>query len=235
MRQTWCDLLFAHWPIPVEVMRPLVPPQLELDTFGGTAWLGVVPFGMTNVAPRFSPNIPGLSTFPELNVRTYVLTPAPPEAPLSITKPGVYFFSLDAGNPLAVMGARIGFNLPYFNAEMKFTELGTRIDYTSHRTHRGALPADFTGNYGPTGEVYHSRPDTLDHWLTERYCLYTVRGERLYRAEIHHLQWLLQPAAAEITVNTMAAAANITLPPTPPLLHFARRIDMVNWLLYPVT
>ena len=234
MRQTWYNLLFAHWPIAPEVMRSLVPRPMELDTYDGMAWIGVVPFGMTNVAPRYVPNVPGLSTFPELNVRTYVKTPAPPEADATVTKPGVYFFSLDAGNALAVMGARIGFKLPYYNADMKFAEQGGRIHYTSHRTHRDAPPADFVGSYGPTGDSYHSQPGTLDHWLTERYCLYTASGDQLYRADIHHVQWPLQPASAEITVNTMAEAAGIHLPPQPPLLHFAKRMDMVNWLLAPV-
>jgi uncharacterized protein len=237
MRQTWYDLLFAHWPIPPEVMRPLVPPQMQLDTYDGRAWIGIVPFGMTNVAPRGVPNIPGMSTFPELNVRTYVTAPASPGADPNdpaVTKPGVYFFSLDAANPLAVIGARIGFKLPYFNAKMKFTEQGERIHYTSHRTHRDAPSADFTGSYGPTGEIYTSQRNTLEHWLTERYCLYTTNGKRLYRAEIHHLQWPLQPAGAEISANTMAAAAGITLPSQPPLLHFAKRLDMVNWPLLAV-
>jgi uncharacterized protein YqjF (DUF2071 family) len=234
MRQTWYNLLFAHWPIAPEAMRALIPPQLHLDTFDGMAWIGVVPFGMTNVAPRGVPKVPGLSTFLELNVRTYVKTPAPSNADAVVTKPGVYFFSLDAANALAVMGARIAFKLPYYNASMKMAEHGERISYSSHRTHRDAPPADFVGSYGPVGEVYHSQLGSLDHWLTERYCLYTTSGDTLYRAEIHHVPWPLQPAAAEITVNTMAAAAGIALPPQPPLLHFAKRMDMVNWLLAPV-
>jgi uncharacterized protein YqjF (DUF2071 family) len=100
--------------------------------------------------------------------------------------------------------------------------------------HSGAPSADFKGDYGPTGEVYTSQPGTLDEWLTERYCLYTVNHQRVYRAEIHHLQWPLQPASADISTNTMVAAAGITLPSQPPLLHFAKRIDVVNWLLHPV-
>jgi uncharacterized protein YqjF (DUF2071 family) len=167
-------------------------------------------------------------------MRTYVKTPAPPGADPTITKPGVYFFSLDAANPLAVLGARTAFRLPYYNAEMKLTEQGERIHYTSHRTHHGAPPADFAGSYGPVGEIYHSEFGTLDHWLTERYCLYTIKGERPFRAEIHHLPWPLQPASAELSVNTVAAAAGITLPNQPPLLHFAKRVDMVNWFLEPV-
>lgn len=239
MRQTWYNLLFAHWPISPEVMRPLVPPQLQLDLYDGMAWVGVVPFGMTNVAPRYVPNIPGFSTFLELNVRTYVKAPAPEGADPSVTKPGVYFFSLDAANALAVIGARTVFKLPYYNANMEMEEemdeQAGRIHYRSRRSHSGAPPAEFVGSYEPVGEVYKSQFGSIDHWLTERYCLYTTSGDKVYRAEIHHLQWPLQPASAVISTNTMAAAAGIELPSQPPLLHFAQRIDMVNWPLLPVS
>jgi uncharacterized protein YqjF (DUF2071 family) len=233
MRQTWYNLLFAHWPIEPAVMRAHIPPQLEVDTFDGMAWVGVVPFGMTNVAPRGVPNIPGFSTFLELNVRTYVSAPATTNS-AAATKPGVYFFSLDAANALAVMGARTAFKLPYYNAKMDMRAQEGRFHYTSHRTHRRAPTADFVATYGPSGDVYYSSAGTLDHWLTERYCLYTTNREQLYRADIHHPPWPLQPATAEITVNTMTEAAGLSLPPQPPLLHFAKRIDMVNWLLAPV-
>lgn len=231
MRQTWHDLLFAHWPIPVETLRALVPLPLEIDTFDGVGWLGVVPFRMSHVRPRYVPPVPGVSAFPELNVRTYVRSPSPHDP-----KPGVYFFSLDAANPLAVSGARLGFKLPYFRAKMRCNEVDGVIHYTSTRTHSGAPPAQFRAHYAPTGGIYHSRDGSLEAWLTERYCLYTVDKQgRAYRAEIQHVRWPLQPAAAEIETNTMAAAAGISLPDVAPLLHFARRLDMVNWLLQPVT
>ena len=231
MRQTWHDLLFAHWPIPAETMRAHIPPQLELDTYEGMAWIAVVPFRMSGVVPRGLPDVPWLSAFPELNVRTYVTSPAPAGADPAKSKPGVYFFSLEAANPVAVAIARNVFKLPYFNADMRLDDHGTRIDYTSRRTHRAAPPAEFIGSYAPTGEVYHSQPNTLEQWLTERYCLYTTQGDKLYRGEIHHLPWPLQPASADIAVNTMTDAAGITLPDTPPLLHFARRLDVIVWPL----
>lgn len=230
MRQSWHDLLFAHWPVPVETLRALVPPPLEIDTFDGVGWLGIVPFRMSHVRPRFVPAVPGVSAFPEMNVRTYVRSPRSDDP-----RPGVYFFSLDAGNALAVAAARRGFRLPYFRAKMRVQEQDGIIQYTSTRTHAGAPPAQFIARYGPTGGIYHSAPGSLEAWLTERYCLYTVDSHgRAYRAEIHHVRWPLQPASAEIEINTMAEAAGITLPADAPLLHFARRLDMVNWLLQPV-
>jgi uncharacterized protein YqjF (DUF2071 family) len=220
-------------------MRAHIPAQLTLDLFDSMAWIAVVPFRMSGVVPRGLPDIPWISAFPELNVRTYVTAPAPPGAGISVTKPGVYFFSLEAANPLAVTIARQLFKLPYFNADMSldYGDQGDKdvIHYVSHRTHDGAPPADFVGSYGPTGEVYHSQPGTLESWLTERYCLYTTHDDKLYRAEIHHLPWPLQPATAEISTNTMSDAAGITLPSIPPLLHFARRLDIVVWPLAEVS
>ncbi|MCC7358110.1 MAG: DUF2071 domain-containing protein [Anaerolineales bacterium] len=225
MTQTWYDLLFAHWPVPVADLRHVVPPQLELDTYEGQAWLGVVPFGMSRVYPRFTFPVPWLSVFLELNVRTYVRVGA---------KPGVYFFSLDAANPAAVEIARRTYRLPYYNARMSKQADGDWLDYSSYRTHRGAPPAELRARYRPTGEVYLSQPGTLESWLTERYCLYTFgRANTVLRGEIHHAPWPLQPAEAEITANSMAAPHGLTLPDTPPLLHFVRSILTVEWPIGP--
>ncbi|MEZ4675632.1 MAG: DUF2071 domain-containing protein [Caldilineaceae bacterium] len=237
MVQEWCDLLFAHWPIPIEIIRKLVPSQLSLDTRDGMAWIGVVPFRMQGVRPRLLPALPWLSAFPELNVRTYVKV-----HDRGREKPGVYFFSLEAANPLAVAIARSRFKLPYFNAQMKLIDDAQQLHYTSRRTHRFAPAAEFVGTYGPTGPIYQSKPDTLEAWLTERYALYTtglshngqaVVGDPnpIYIGEIHHVRWPLQPAQVEIQVNSMATANGIDLPAQPPILHFARHIEVVVWPL----
>jgi uncharacterized protein len=219
MAQTWHDLLFAHWPVSMSVMRPLVPESLLLDAFDGYAWVGVVPFWMSGVRPRAVPPLPWLSRFPELNVRTYVTTRG---------KPGVYFFSLDAANLAAVCTARALYRLPYFYARMEAQTNGAATEYSSRRYRRAA---EFRANYGPTGDVQLRDVGSIERWLTERYCLYTTSGANLYRGEIHHAQWPLQDAGAEIDVNTMAAAVGITLPDRPPLLHFARRLDVLIWPL----
>lgn len=232
MRQTWRNLLFAHWSFPPAAMRSLVPGALPLDTYGGQAWLGVVPFSMQDVHPRGLWSVPGLSHFPELNVRTYVTLREG-----GVEKPGVYFFSLDAGNPVAVALARRFFLLPYFNAKMRSREKRDgAVEYRSQRTHAGAAPANFRAAYRPTGSVYLSKPGSLEHWLTERYALYTVDGKgRPYVGEIHHIQWPLQPAEAELgAAELVGASAALRLPSAPPLLHFARRIDMAAWALRPV-
>jgi uncharacterized protein YqjF (DUF2071 family) len=227
MHQRWLDLLFAHWPIPIDEMRARVPEPLDLDTFDGQAWIGVVPFRMSHVRPRWIMPAPWLSSFAELNVRTYVKA-RDERSP----NPGVYFFSLDAANPLAVAIARATFKLPYFRAAMSLRYEGSTIHYRSRRTHTGAPPAEFVGSYAPTGQPYQAKTETLERWLTERYSLYTVdRRGRLYFGEIHHRVWPLHPAQAEIERNTMAEAAGLRLPDIPPLLHFAPLLDVLVWPL----
>jgi uncharacterized protein len=223
MGQRWSQLLFAHWAVAPDVLRPLIPAGLELDRYDGRAWIGVVPFRMSNVRARGLAPIPGTGTFLELNVRTYVTHG---------NKPGVWFFSLDASNALAVWGARRFFSLPYFNARMRLEALGSAIQYESRRVHRGASSADLVARYNPISAPYTSQPGTLLYFLTERYCLYTADAQgRLYRGDIHHLPWSLQDAEAEIDVNTMAKAAGVILPDEPPLLHYADSIDVLAWYL----
>jgi uncharacterized protein len=219
MRQTWHDLLFAHWPIAPDRMRGLVPDGLPLDTFDGQCWVGVVPFHMSGIRGRGLPAIPGLSRFPELNVRTYVALDG---------KPGVYFFSLDAASGPAVWAARKFYHLPYFRAQMQADVRQNEIKYSCSR--RGG-PATFRAHYGPAGSTECRRKGSLEQWLTERYCLYAVAGSQMFRGEIHHAPWPLQAAEAEIEENTMAAAAGISLPDVPPLLHYAKRLEVLIWPL----
>jgi len=219
MAQTWHDLLLAHWQIVHDVIRKLVPEPLALDSFHGQCWIAVTPFHMSGVRARGLPALPGLSRFAELNVRTYVTLD---------DKPGVFFFSLDAANLPAVFAARTLYRLPYFHADMSVDVKPNSVRYHSRRYRR---EAEFRGVYRPVGEVQLRRHGTPEHWLTERYCLYTVAKGRVYRGEIHHQPWPLQDADAEIKTNTMAAASGITLPDTKPLLHFSRRLDVLVWPL----
>lgn len=219
MVQQWHDLLFAHWALAPEHIRHLVPSELELDLFAGQAYVAVAPFQMSGIRACGLPPVPGLSRFPELNVRTYVRYR---------NVPGVYFFSLDAGNLLAVWGARAGYGLPYFHARMSVKSSASQTEYSSRRL-QNPRPAEFRGRYWPTSEPRQRNKSSIEYFLTERYCLYVVRSGRVLRAVIHHLPWPLQEAEAEISVNTMAQAAGIELPDTKPLLHFSRFLKVLIW------
>jgi uncharacterized protein YqjF (DUF2071 family) len=227
MTQTWHDLLFAHWSVDPGNLRARVPAEFDLDLFGGRAWIGIVPFHMTNVAPRGVPSLPWVSEFPELNVRTYVTV---------ADRPGVFFFSLDAGSALAAQTASALLNLPYHAASMSVERHGNAIHYASHRD-GGERRAEFTGVYEPIGDPFEARAGSLEYFLTERYCLYHRhhRGSP-YRLEIHHPPWPLQPARARLDARGLAQADGLSLPDAAPLLHFSRRQDVVAWApsrLYP--
>lgn len=240
MRMKWGSLLFAHWPIDAALLRPLVPSRLSIDTFGGTAWIGVIPFTMWGVRASFLPAFPWLSAFHELNVRTYVH--------LDGADPGVWFFSLDAANPVAVAAARASYHLRYCNATMSLTRQGEgadgRIIYKSRRTHLAEPPAEFEATWMPGAELPPARDGSIDSFLTERYCLYAAKRKRLYRARIHHEPWRLRSARVDSWRSTMVESLGLpepsppaSLPPSAPspaqggsLLHHADFLEVDAWL-----
>jgi uncharacterized protein YqjF (DUF2071 family) len=218
-RQRWMDLLFVHWRLPSSLIRPLIPATLEIDEYDGSSWLGLVPFRMEDVMFRGLPEVPWLSVFPEMNLRLYVSHRG---------RTGVWFISLDATNPVAVWGARAFAHLPYFQAQMQVEGAGERVVYRSERE-ASARRVSFRGSYGPASEVFEPQPGSIEHFLTERYCLYTVgnRGE-LLTIDIQHPPWPLQRAEVSIEENTVGTAQGL---PTDgrPLAHFSRRQDVVGW------
>ncbi|MEM9751904.1 MAG: DUF2071 domain-containing protein [Planctomycetota bacterium] len=227
MAMRWSELLFAHWPIDAEALRTTLPEALRphLDTFDGTAWLGMVPFMMSRVrgalGPVTLPAVPGLSRFPELNLRTYVNVNG---------APGVWFYSLDAAHRIAVRAAQLTFGLPYFDAEMRCEiQPGGRIDYRSRRTHRGMPSAELEASYRPTGPAFETRPGTLEHFLTARYCLFTERRGRLLRGDITHEPWRLRSASWEVRRCDMTTLIGTPLPATSPHLVYAEPLDVRAW------
>jgi uncharacterized protein len=222
MGQTWYSLLFAHWAVRPEALRPLIPQPLELDLRDGQAWLGVTPFVVGGLRLRGTPPLPWLSRFPELNVRTYVDYGS---------HPGIYFISLDAARVAAVAAARRAYRLPYFHAKMSARQRGGEVHYESERIDSSGPPARLRACYGPTGARLPVDDGSLERWLSERYCLYVVdeRGRAL-RADIHHPPWPLQPAGATIELNTMARPLELELV-SDPLLHYSARQDTLIWPL----
>jgi uncharacterized protein YqjF (DUF2071 family) len=222
MGQTWEDLLFAHWRVPVEQVREHVPDGLEVDTHDGSAWISLTPFRLTALRARGTLPLPRVSSFLELNVRTYVSAGG--------EKPGIWFFSLDASSRLAVEAARRTYKLPYFHARMSATRRGEWIDYECARIDEAGRV--FSGRYRPNGAVFHAEPGSVEWFLAERYCLYTTdERERVHRAEIHHALWPLQPAEAEIG---LASISPLDLRGDP-VCHFSRAQDVVIWPLEPVS
>jgi uncharacterized protein YqjF (DUF2071 family) len=221
MRQEWHNLLFAHWVLPPNIVRKVVPTELPLDLWEGQAYVGVVPFVIRNLRPRGLPALPGISHFGENNVRTYVTVDG---------KPGVYFFSLDAENLSAVLGARLTYSLPYFKANFEIREADGFIEYGSLRKVR-PRPAELRARYRPLPDVLPWEPmnTAIERFLTERYCLYTVVAGHVYRTHIHHLPWPLQLAEAEIQLNSMAQTIPLDLSAQPHLLHFSKFLDVLVW------
>jgi uncharacterized protein YqjF (DUF2071 family) len=220
MRQHWGKLLFMHWPLEVETLRPLVPAPLSIDIFNKKAWIGVVPFTTWGIRASFLPPIPGTSAFHELNVRTYVHYQG---------VPGVWFFSLDAASSLAVWGARTFYHLPYFNARMSLRQQDQQIDYSSRRTDERGAPADFEASWTIGEPLSRADPESVEFFLTERYCLYAAHRERLFRSRIFHASWPLQRATLESSQSTMISSLGIRQPQSQPLLHFAESIEVDIW------
>jgi uncharacterized protein YqjF (DUF2071 family) len=225
MGQIWTTLVFAHWRVPLETLRRVVPSQLTLDAFEDSGWIGVTPFIVRGLRLRGATPVPPISTFPEINVRTYVSVDG---------KPGIYFFSLDADSRSAVAAARRSYRLPYFRSAISVDHRGDAVHYRSDRVSADGPPASFEATYRPTGPPGTAAPGSLAHWLTERYCLYTLDERlRIHRADIHHPPWPLQPAEATIERNTMTSPLGIALEGDP-ILHYSARQDVALWSISPV-
>ncbi|HEX4717967.1 MAG TPA: DUF2071 domain-containing protein [Thermoleophilaceae bacterium] len=219
MGQTWERLAFLHWPVDAEALSAMLPPGIEPDKFDGSAWVGVTPFEIHSLRLRNTLPFPLISTFPEINVRTYVT---------SDDKPGIWFLSLDTSNHLAVHAARKTYRLPYHHARQAVRRRGDAIEFASHR---GGDAARFAARYRPTGPVREARRGSFEEFVAERYCLYTLdQNEQLLRADIHHRPWPLQPAEAEIAGNSMARPYGIELTGQP-RAHYAEHLDVVLWRL----
>lgn len=223
----WQDLLFLHWPVDPAALRLYLPQDLELETYDGKAWLGVVPFVMAATRFRWLPPMPTANHFPECNLRTYVRHK---NTSKHGGRPGVWFFSLDAASRLAVSGARFGFGLPYFRADMSCRHAGEETHYESVRRDHRAPGATFSASWRATGDSVQAKNGSLDQFLTERYCLYARHLGRLVCGEITHQPWQLAPAEIDLRVNDMSQLVGLDLAGPPVSALVAKPIEVVCWM-----
>jgi len=220
MRQAWHDLLFAHWPVPAEVIAPFVPKELQLDLLEGTAWISLLPFQVQSSNMRGLLPLPFVGSFYELNMRTYVTYR---------NQPGVYFFSLDASEHLAVTAARFA-GLPYFNANISMNEENGELFFHAQRVDPRGHSEVFAGTYSlKSAEIFHAEPNTQLYWLTERYRLFYSKDGAIMAGDIHHLPWPLQSAELVIEQNTMTTTLGINLPKEPALITYTKHLDALVW------
>lgn len=221
MRQRWDDVLFLHWPVSPDLLRPHVPDEVELDLYDGAAWIGIVLFEVNGLRGRLLPPIPFANTFPEVNVRTYIRKNG---------KPGVYFFSLDTTNKLAIKAARTAYSLPYMFADVRMNRSETEVTCMSIRKERGLPRESLQVRYRPTGEKIANDEGSFQHWMAERYCLWSLFGDELFRTDIHHRQWTLESVNVEISLNTMAQFIPRDLISTEPICHYSASKTALFWL-----
>jgi uncharacterized protein YqjF (DUF2071 family) len=221
MAQQWDHLLFVHWRVDPEALRPFVPPGLTIDTFDGSAWLSLVPMRMAEIHFRGMPFHIGADNFPEMNLRTYVRHQ---------DREGIFFFSLDTEDDINVWVARNLFRLPYFKADLEMEDMSMPVRFSSRRLEPEDPRAEVRVSYQPIGPSFHPKRDSLDYFLGERYAMYSLGpGGALMRGEIDHEEWDIQPAEADFEINTMIEATGIPILDVPPVLRYARTIDVVAW------
>jgi uncharacterized protein YqjF (DUF2071 family) len=199
--QRWRSLLFLHWVVPLERLRALVPEPLAIDTFAGRAYVGLIPFAMSDVRPRRPlPPVPTARAFLETNLRTYVTHGG---------QPGIWFFSLEAASSLAVLGARLSFGLPYFRARMTMAREEALVRYRSVRRWPRPKPAGLDVAYTVRDPLGAAQPGTLEHFLVERYTLFARRRGRLLRGQVRHTPYPLRRAEVITLDETLLAAAGL--------------------------
>jgi uncharacterized protein len=218
MEQNWNRILFLHWPVEAGLVRSLVPAELEIDTFDDSAWISITPFNLSGLRLYPMPPIPGISAFEELNVRTYVHYRG---------KPGLYFLSLDASKLLPALSARIFYQLPYYSADIDFTEVSGEYRFKSTRTLSPGTGFQAAWRRG----VRLRAPDTesLAFFLVERYCFFTAHAGQVSLTRAYHAPWILEEAVLEDYQSTMIQAAGLPEPARPSLAHFSEGVNVQLW------
>lgn len=226
VQQRWRDLLFAHWPVPATEIAALLPSSLAVDTLEGSAWVGIVPFWIDRVRYRGLPMAPGALRLPELNLRTYVHD-------RRRNLPGIYCFSLDVASPLAATLGRLLSPLPCYWSKMRMAEEEAGWLHLSSERQMSLRPASFSVRYRSLGRP--AEPGLVEYLLTSRQTLYIPsRSGNLYQGQLQQRPRPLEEAEACFTANNLPEAHGITLPATPPLLHYSREMLVSAWNFEPI-
>lgn len=221
MNQKWRDVLFSHWPVSPEALKPYIPAPLKLDTFDSFGWIGIVLFAMDGIYPRGFPFLSLVPKFAEVNVRTYVHYNG---------KPGVLFMSLDVGDWASLNIAKRWYHLPYSQANVSYQQKHHVFHFEGRRKEQNNIPVLLRGSFTPHSEIFFPKEGRIDHWVTERYCLYsTDKRGNLFRGEIHHPPWPLQKADVDIIENTLFTPFQLDMEGEKPLSHYSKGVDTVFW------
>jgi uncharacterized protein YqjF (DUF2071 family) len=211
MTQEWHDVLFLHWPVSPELVRKHIPSELELDLYNNMAWIGVIFFKVKGNRLRFIPPVPGLNSYLELNVRTYVTYKG---------RTGVHFFSLDANNPLIVKLTKLGNFLPYRHAKIILKRNKKTFILHSRRKHKNTFPDALVTTFEPISTPIER--NQFEKWLTERYHLWTKTKGHLFRVDITHSPWVLQNVTGTIHENSMATLLKCDFQKNNPIAHYSK-------------
>ncbi len=216
--QEWRNLSFLHWEVLPNKLSKYIPNGLEIDTFEGKAYIGTIPFMMTNVRPRLAFSVPGISTFPEFNIRTYVTRKG---------KAGVLFITLDAQSLVTCTYAPWAYGLPYRYCKADMEVDGTIYKWNSKRKTGEGI----TGTCTASGEIREAQKGTLEEFLFERYCLYTVRKGELCIAHTQHDPWKYRDGSAEITSNSLTESYDLGIDNSlnPDLVHMSEGVLVNTW------
>lgn len=224
MKQTWKHVLFLHWPLHAESLRPFIPKELEIDTYDGQAWLGMIVFEMGGIYPRGLSRLPLTPPFSEINVRTYVTYKG---------EPGIYFLSIDVNNWASLNIAKRWYHLPYRPSEVSIQKEGASLHFEGIRKKE---PLYVKGSYTPLKESFFSRAGRLDYWFTERYRLYSSDSfSNLYTASIDHPPWALQNTEVTIDKNTLFSPFGFHLGADAPIAHYSYGVQTNFWNIKKLT
>jgi len=218
LSQEWRDLTFMHWKVDPKRLKPHLPDGLEIDFFQGDAYVGVIPFVMKNVRPKSLPSVPGISTFAEFNIRTYVVKDG---------QPGVFFLTLDAKSLMTCFYAPRAYGLAYRYAKAKVKKQGETLHWHSRRTSDGV---QLIGSSTPSGSIQTADSATLEHFLFERYCLYTEHKGCLRRAYVYHQPWNFHEAEVNLETNSLLESYDMGLDVlAPDLVHYSKGLPVKTW------